>query len=139
MKHILTSVILLLASTVFGQQMTLDQWNKEAKTNMRLLPKYGHVQKTKEQKQADQEFIETALKLGATKRKASDDLISMGFKYLYRDIKTAMYRFNQAYLVDSTNTDIYWGFGGVYMRLGDYASAEKQYKEGLAINEIVSI
>ena len=61
-------------------------------------------------------------------------MISLGFKYLYRDIKTAMYRFNQAYLLDSTNTDIYWGFGGVYMTLGDYAKAEKQYQEGLEIN-----
>ena len=45
-----------------------------------------------------------------------------------------MYRFNQAYLLDSTNTDIYWGFGAVYMTLGDYSKAEKQYLEGLAIN-----
>ena len=35
-----------------------------------------------------------------------------------------MYRFNQAYLLDSTNTDIYWGFGGVYMTLGDFENAK---------------
>ena len=45
-----------------------------------------------------------------------------------------MYRFNQAYLLDSTNTDIYWGYAGVYMTLGDFGKAEKQYLEGLAIN-----
>ena len=134
MKQILTLTILFFASTVFGQQMTLEQWNEEAKTNIRLLPKYGHAQKTEAQKHSDKEFIETALKQDTTNRKASDHLISLGFKYLYRDIKTAIYRFNQAYLLDSTNTDIYWGFGGVYMTLGDYAKAEQQYKEGLAIN-----
>lgn len=89
---------------VFAQQISLQQWNEEAQENIRLLPKYGN------------------------------HLISLGFKYLYNDIKTAMYRFNQAYLLDSTNTDIYWGFGGVYTRLGDYEKAAKQYKEGLNID-----
>lgn len=134
MKKNLTLTILLFASTVFGQQMTLEQWNEEAKTNIRLFPKYGYAPKTETQKKSDKEFIETVLKQDTTNRKASDHLISLGFKYLYRDIKNAMYRFNQAYLLDSTNTDIYWGFGGVYMVLGDYAKAEEQYKEGLAIN-----
>lgn len=142
MKRILTLAITLLTLTTFGQkvsevmgqQMTSEKWDDEAKTNIRLLPKYGHVQKTEAQKKSDQEFIETALKKDSTNRKASDHLISLGFQYLYRDIKTAMYRFNQAYLLDSTNTDIYWGFGGVYMTLGDYAKAEKQYQEGLTIN-----
>lgn len=62
MKQILTSIILLLTSTVSGQQMTLEQWNEEAKTNIRLLPEYGHIQKTERQKQTDKEFIETVLK-----------------------------------------------------------------------------
>jgi len=141
MKTILTLAITLLSLTTFGQrfgevmqQMTLEKWNEEAKTNIRLLPKYGNAQKTEAQKKSDNEFIDTALKKDTTHRKASDHLISLGFQCLYRDVKTAMYRFNQAYLLDSTNSDIYWGFGAVYMTLGDYANAEKQYIEGLAIN-----
>ncbi len=142
MKKIFTLAITLFTLTTFGQkvselegqQMTLEQWNEEAKTNIRLLPKYGHAQKTDAQKKLDQEFIETVLKKDSTNRKASDHLISLGFQYLYRDIKTAMYRFNQAYLLDSSNTDIFWGFGGVYMTLGDYERAEKQYRIGLAID-----
>ncbi len=50
------------------------------------------------------------------------------------DVKTAMYRFNQAFLLDSTNTDIYWGFGGVYLTLGDFEKAKEQYLTGLSIN-----
>lgn len=114
--------------------MSLDQWNKEAQTNIRLIPKYGHAKKTELQQQSDKAFIESALKQDTTHRKASERFIRLGFKYLYNDIKIAMYRFNQAYLLDSTNTDIYWGFAGVYMTLGDYARAEQQYKEGLAVN-----
>lgn len=133
MKNILIPILTLFTFTAIAQQITIEQWNEEAKTNIRLLPKYGYSQKTDAQKKSDQEFIETALKQDSTNRKASNHLISLGFKYLYRDIKTAMYRFNQAYLLDSTNTDIYWGFGAIYMTLGDYAKAEKQYLEGLAI------
>jgi len=131
MKNIFTILILLISITAFGQQMTWEQWEKESQTNIRLLPKYGNVEKTKEQKKSDEEFIETILKQDSTHRKGSDHLISLGFQYLYRDIKTAMYRFNQAYLLDSTNTDIYWGFGAVYMTLGQYQKAKEQYEEGL--------
>ena len=135
MKNILATLIITLYSlTSFGQQMTLDEWNDQAKTNIRLLPKYGYTPKTEEQKNYDKEFIETTLKKIPDKRKASDHLIELGFKYLYNDIKTAMYRFNQAYLLDSTNTDIFWGYGGVYMTLGDYQKAQQQYTQGLSID-----
>lgn len=143
MRKVLTFVVTLLSFTTFGQTvsevmgghtMTLKEWNNEAKTNIRLLPKYGYTPKTEGQKAADKEFIETTLKEYPSNRKASDHLIELGFKYLYKDIKTAMYRFNQAFLLDSTNSDIYWGYGGVYMILGNLEGAEKQYIEGLSIN-----
>src|SRR5450432_2959247 len=132
MKNLLSICLLILFSlTVGAQQMTLDQWNEEAKTNIRCLPKYGHVEKTAGQLEADSEFIQVALPRFATKRLASEHLIDLGFKYLYHDVKTAMYRFNQAYLLDSTNSDIYWGYGAVYMILEDYPRAKEQYEEGL--------
>lgn len=126
--------LLFLALPMFGQQMTLEQWNEEASTNIRLIPKYGHVQKTDAQRESDRQFIETMLKQDTTRRRASDHFVELGFKYLNRDVKTAMYRFNQAFLLDSTNTDIYWGYGAVYMTLGDYSRAERFYSEGLSLN-----
>lgn len=122
---------MLSSSSVVAQQMTLNQWNEEAKTNIRCLPKYGHIEKTTAQLEADSKFIQIALSEFANKRLASDHLIELGFKYLYHDVKTAMYRFNQAYLLDSTNSDIYWGYGAVYMILQDYPRAKEQYEEGL--------
>jgi Tfp pilus assembly protein PilF len=128
----ITVITTLYTATTFGQQMTLDQWNEQAKTNIRLQPEYGYAVKTEDQKNADKSFIEMALKQDSTKRKASDHLIRLGFQYLYTDITKAMYRFNQAYLLDSTNTDIFWGYAGVYMTLGDYQRARQQYTAGLA-------
>jgi Tfp pilus assembly protein PilF len=138
MRQILTGVILLFSLTGYGQQLTLDQWNEQAKTNIRLLPKYGHVAKTDEQKRLDQRFIDETVQqeqFKGDRTAASNHLISLGFNYLYRgDLKTAMYRFNQAYLLDSLNTDIYWGFGAVYMALGNFEKAKQQYEEGLSQN-----
>lgn len=132
MKNLLTICLFMLSSsTVVAQQMTLDQWKEEEKTNIRCLPKYGYFKKTAGQLEADSEFIQVTLPQFANKRLASDHLIELGFKYLYHDVKTAMYRFNQAYLLDSTNSDIYWGYGGVYMILQDYTRAKEQYEEGL--------
>jgi tetratricopeptide (TPR) repeat protein len=134
MKNILITIIITLSAlTSFGQKMTLEEWNEQAKTNIRLLPKYGHIPKTQEQKGFDKEFIEASLKQYPDKKKASDHLVELGFKYLYHDVKTAMYRFNQAFLLDSTNSDIFWGYAGVYMTLGDYERAQQQYTDGLLI------
>jgi Tfp pilus assembly protein PilF len=132
MKNLLTVCVFIFAtSTIVAQQMTLNQWNEEEKTNIRCLPKYGHVEKTAEQLKFDTVFIQSTLPEFASKRLASEHLIELGFKYIYHDVKTAMYRFNQAYLLDSTNSDIYWGYGGVYMILQDYPRAREQYEEGL--------
>lgn len=136
--HFLTLFISLLSITVFGQQLTSKEWNEESKTNIRLLPKYGLITKTEAQKQSDELFITETMKQEQFKgdqSAASGHLIELGFKYLYRgDIKTAMYRFNQAYLLDSLNTDIYWGYGAVYMTIGEYDKAKNQYQEGLSKN-----
>ncbi len=137
MKILLTVSIILFSLNSFSQQPDLKDWNEQAKTNIRLLPKYGYVQKTEEQKKLDEQFITSTMQqeqFKGNRTAASNHLIKLGFNYLYRgDLKTAMYRFNQAYLLDSANTDIYWGYGAVYMSLGNYEQAEKQYQEGLAI------
>lgn len=112
--------------------ITYQEWNEETKVNIRLLPKYGNRLKTEQQKEADNKLIDNYVKQEGTRRKASEVLISQGFKYLYSgDAKTAMYRFNQAWLLDSANADVYWGFGAVYHSLKQYELALGQYDEGL--------
>ncbi len=135
MKYFLILITVLICQSSFAQQMSYEQWKEEAKSDIRLLPEYGHSQKTKGQVDDDNEFIKTALNLDTTHRKASEHLVRLGFTYLYRgDLKTAMYRFNQAYLLDPKNENIYWGFGAVYGTFNDYPSAIAQYDKGLSIN-----
>jgi len=87
---------------------------------------------------SDEKFIKETMQqeeFKGNRTLASNQTIKLGFDYLYRgDLKTAMYRFNQAYLLDQTNTDIFWGFGAVYLQLGLNVQAKKQYEEGLTIN-----
>lgn len=137
MKIIVTLTIAMVALSSYGQHMSVSDWEEQSKTNIRLLPMYGHQPKTEEQKLIDAEFISSTMSLEQFKgdrRAASDHMIGLGFKYLGRDDgKTAMYRFNQAFLLDSTNTDIHWGYGGFFMSTGNYAEAAEQYLAGLSI------
>ncbi len=136
MKQLLTLLFLALAMQASGQAMSSRDWEEQAKTNIRLLPRYGGVQKTEEQKAIDRKFIDETMKglqYMGDRREASNDLITTGFSYIGKnDLKTAMYRFNQAYLLDSTNSDIYWGYGAVYMGLGALEKARQLYSAGLA-------
>lgn len=70
-----------------------------------------------------------------TNLKASELLVKRGFDYLYKkDFKTAMFRFNQAWLLDPKNENAFWGFGAIYFSLGDFESGMIQFEEGLKLN-----
>jgi len=135
MRYIIAAFVMLLSFSAHSQQITYTDWKEEAKTNIRLLPEYGNVEKTEAQKKADDEMIRSSIVTDGTAAKASEHLVSLGFTYFGRgDIKTAMYRFNQAWLLDHTNENAYWGFGAVYFSFGDYESALSMYDKGLALN-----
>lgn len=135
MQRFFTYMLLFFSLISFGQRMTFDDWENLSKQNNRLLPKYGGIEKTPDQKKSDSAFIKDVMEKFQTEREASDHMIDLGFKYLYRgDFKTAMYRFNQAYLLDNANENIYWGYGGIYMAFGEFDRCRKQYEDGLKTN-----
>src|SRR6188474_763792 len=139
MKFITTILSFLLLTNFSFSQINFDKWEEESKTNKRLLPRYGHLPKTTGEIKSDSDYIRQTMALPQfkTRREASNHVIGLGFQYYYRsDFKTAMYRFNQAYLLDSTNTDIFWGYGAIYMAFGRYDLAKDQYEEGLSIDSI---
>ncbi len=135
MKQLLTFFLVFFVFSSISQPMSIEEWDELAAINKRLLPKYGYILKSEEEKKADEDFIKTVLKEDLTRKKGSDHLIKIGFNYLYKnDLKIAMSRFNQAYLIDSTNADIYWGYGAIYFTLQDFQRAKQQYDAGLAID-----
>ena len=140
MRYLLLILVSLISLNSFGQQITYEQWKEEAKTDIRLQPEYGNVKKTDGQIKSDNELIRSSLKVDTTPRKASDHLVQLGFNYLSKDdMRTAMYRFNQAWLLDPKNENVYWGFGAIYGTFNDYPTAIIQYDKGLAINPNSSV
>lgn len=125
-------ILSLLSCTQKKDSYTV--WKEQSKTNIRLLPEYGHAAKTKQQLETDSAFIKTATQKESPE-KASEALVQLGFKYLNNgDPQTAMYRFNQAWLLNPKNPEIYWGFGSVYFSFKDYRNAVMQYNEGLSLD-----
>jgi tetratricopeptide (TPR) repeat protein len=94
------------------------------------LPMFGRQKKSPDQLAADSIFIREMDSLFHKDRQlAAKDLISGGWEHFYNNkLDTAMKRFNQAWLLDSTNADIYWGFGNI---LG----TKHQFKESIVFLE----
>jgi len=135
MKYIVLLSVLLSAVSCVAQQTNYNEWKENAKNEIRLLPEYGNLPKSKEQIAADEELIRAELKTEGTHRKASDHLVRLGFNNLQKgDVRTAMYRFNQAWLLDPKNENDYWGFGAVYFNFNDYKEALMQFEKGLMLN-----
>ena len=135
MKNLFFAFAVLFSISSFAQQSNYSKWKEDAKGEINLVPEYGNITKTKEQIALDDDFIKLCLKEDGTYQKASEHMVGLGFKYLYQgDVKTAMRRFNQAWLLNHKNENVYWGFGAVYFTFGDNDEALKQLNKGLAIN-----
>jgi tetratricopeptide (TPR) repeat protein len=134
-KSLLNLILITLSVAVHGQQIDYSAWKAESQSNIRMLPEYGNLTKTKEQKEADDDFIRLSLQQDGTREKASEHMVELGFNYLYKnDLRTAMYRFNQAWLLNPKNENAYWGFGAIYFMFNDLENAIIQYTKGLKIN-----
>jgi tetratricopeptide (TPR) repeat protein len=86
---------------------------------------YGRLQKCEEQLKIDKDFLADCDKFYKDRNEATRHHVDWGWSYFYKNqLDSAMMRFNQAWLLDSTNADIYWGFGNI---LG----MRHQFKESL--------
>jgi tetratricopeptide (TPR) repeat protein len=135
MKRILLLLFFLLPAYCFAQQMSYEDFQEKAKTEINLQPEYGNVPKSKAQKDDDKEFIAATLKIDTTMEHGSEHLVKLGFNYLGRgDMETAMRRFNQAWLLNPKNENVYWGYGAVYATFQDYQLSLKMYAKALTLN-----
>jgi len=99
-----------------------------------LLPMYGEVKKCEQQIELDNEFILEAEKQFKNRKEASEYYVSKGWEYFYKDDNdTSMKRFNQAWLLDNTNSQIYWGFGNLLGRKKEFEKSIKYLQKSLEI------
>ncbi len=98
------------------------------------LPMYGRVTKCKELIEADNRFIKFADQNFPNRKEASKYYTKRGWDYVYQHkLDTAMFRFNQAWMLDSLNADVYWGFA-------DLMGLEHNFKESIPLfNRAISL
>ena len=89
-----------------------------------LLPMYGGVEKTEKQKQADEIYLKTMDANFNDRRAASESAAKAGWGFLRRgDWKTAMRRFNQAWLLNPDYYEAYGGFAVILDQQGNFQDA----------------
>jgi len=114
------------------QQVDKDDPGVVAKSSVdiSLMPMYGGVEKTAEQKKSDEEFINGISKAVGDREKASIGTVETAKDFLAEgDLEMAMRRFNQAWLLDSNKPDVYVGFGDVLTKQGNDEEAAEMYSK----------
>ena len=103
---------------------------------MNEIPMYGGIPRSPEMQKADQEFIDQAVKIDGTREKASKAASDRAWEYYYQDdLRTAMKRFNQAWLLDTNNVAAYWGFGNIVGQRAEYADTELNLRQSIMFLE----
>ncbi|MDO8747830.1 MAG: tetratricopeptide repeat protein [Candidatus Omnitrophota bacterium] len=111
--------------------------NKELDRNVysNELPMYGGIERTSEQKEIDDRATKKVIEYAGNKETALKQTITLAWQYYYNgDIKTAIKRFNQAWLLDPNNTEVFYGFGIIMAEKGNNEEAINMFKKALEFN-----
>jgi Tfp pilus assembly protein PilF len=117
----------------------LSQFSCKSQTDcpegINILPMYGEVKKCEQQIELDKEFILESEKQFKNRKKASEYYVSKGWEYFYKnDDDTSMKRFNQAWLLDNSNPQIYWGFGNILGKKNEFVESVKYLKKSIEMD-----
>lgn len=124
---IICTLIFFLTSSCVHSQDCAEGINK--------LPMYGGLKKCKEQIEADRRFLSECDKEYKSRKEASAHMVMRGWQYLYnKKTDTAMMRFNQAWLLDSLNSETYWGFGNLLGAQGKFKESIPFFERSLTLN-----
>jgi tetratricopeptide (TPR) repeat protein len=114
MKRILIFFLFISANGFAQNAAELLILQHDGKLNLAARYGNGLIEKTDEDKAIDAKFINDEIKQFGSKDSASIVLSKLGYYYFCKgDISTAMKRFNQAWLMDTTNALEYFGFSSV--------------------------
>ncbi|MGV3637376.1 MAG: hypothetical protein ACO1NQ_06970, partial [Flavobacteriales bacterium] len=99
-----------------AQHLTHREWLQQSFIDMRLVPAYGGRLKNAEQLASDSAFIAQMLSVNPDRHACAEHLIDLGNDLLAKgDMVQAMYRFNQAYLMEPGNARIRRGYGAFFL------------------------
>ncbi len=101
------SVVAIVIYLVYAYSASISQ-------NINILPMYGGYEKNTLQLKADKDFV-TKFTESMDNKTASAGIVNGAWQFFNQgDYDTAMKRFNQAWLLDSNNWDVYKGYISVY-------------------------
>lgn len=126
---VLSSALLFagcLATSHANQQTRIDE-----------VPMYGGMDRTKypELQAGDEKFISDVTQHFGSREKASSVWVEQGFRFYQQDnLGMAMRRFNQAWLLNPSNPEVYAGFGSVLHDQGKNCEAMQMMERALALN-----
>lgn len=97
---------------------------------------FGQVKKCNEQIEADSRFLKRMDEIfEGDRKKAAQERIDKAWEYFYANkLDSSMMRFNQAWLLDSLNAEIYWGFGNLLGRQQKFEESIKYLEKSLKMN-----
>lgn len=99
--------------------------------DMNLQPKYGSLPKNEAQKAADAKFLATIDDhYKGNRKKAAEDVSARGWQFLRQgNVSDAMKRFNQSWLIDSSNGSALWGMAAIQAGSGKLNESLKLFSE----------
>ena len=123
MKRVILVLTLLFLATTFSYSQELNE-----------TPRYGGIKKTPEMVRIDQKFVDEMVRTFGSRDKAADDAIRRGFEFLAKtDWRTAMKRFNQAWLLAPDKPEVIWGFGAALSYEGKFEESEKYFQRAAVL------
>lgn len=133
----MSKVVLSVVSTL----LILVSWQALAEPTSgdpSQLPMYGGMDRQADPvlKGADEALIEGTTKEFGSRELASQRFVDQGFRFYFQDdLSTAMRRFNQGWLLNQDNPDVYYGFMAVLNDREDFCAAramvERAFELGL--------
>lgn len=105
-------------------------------SNIDELPMYGGMDRKSNPslREADETLIAGVTKEFGSPAKASQAFVDQGIRYYQVDnYSMAMKRFNQAWLIDPTNSGAFWGFAIVYHDEGKNCEARRMLEKAVAL------
>lgn len=106
-------------------------WGKRLNT----IPMYGGDKITMRQKRKNKIFVKDVIKAAGSKEKALEYTLAKAWELFYKgDLDTSMMRFNQAWLLDPDNVEVYWGFGVISGQKEKMADSIKYLQKALELD-----
>jgi Tfp pilus assembly protein PilF len=127
--------LLLLGAAILVNGCAVD--SPPQKTRIDEVPMYGGMDRSAypELKAADEKFIADVSREWGSRENAARAWVDQGFRFYQQDhLGLAMRRFNQAWLLDPTNSEVFWGFGSVLHDQGKNCESMRMINLALARN-----